>query len=152
MRAFLQPPAIVASSSDDVDLFPCILSNVAGHQSAGLGVEGHPPDVSKSPRPQFPTRAVLPDKWIVGRNGVGTAVLGCSWIDSDDRAQQRRCVLPIVLWVIGAATVPDGEIEHSIGTEQNRSAVVVAPWLIHFEQLLFGLGIDRPTIGRSCKP
>ena len=70
---------------------------------------------------------------IVGRDAVGVLRRRATHVDADNRAQQRLRVLTVAARIVGRAAVADAEVEHAVGPEAHRAAVVVGEGLLDLE-------------------
>jgi hypothetical protein len=70
IACFPNPPAVVATRFDDIDLFETILADIAGKQSPGLRVEREPPRIAEPERVDLRHCVLLVDERIVAWNQV----------------------------------------------------------------------------------
>ena len=117
-------PAAVVARLDQVGEFPQVLAIVSDPQVAGLGVDGHPPRIAVSERPDFAAGTFHFQKRVVGRDRVLHSGGRMIDVDSQNFAEQIACVLSgeVVVGVGGA--VAGGDVQHAVVAEHGRAAVV----------------------------
>ena len=93
-----------------------------------MPVEAHAPRIAKAIGPDFRPGLGRLDERIVGRDGVGLAVLLAVHVDAQDRRQQIADVLAGVERVgrVRAGAVAGGDVEEAVGAEVQVAAVVAA--------------------------
>ena len=134
-------PAVVLSARAggrlEVDLLPGVLANVGDVHVAGGAVEGEAPGVPEARRPDRVEHAAVPDEGVAGghegRRGVH--------VEAQHLAQVGRAVLGAVARVVGAAAVPEGDVEVAVGAEGDLAAVVVREGLVLSDDLLDDGGV-----------
>ena len=118
LARLIRAPAMVAATLHEMNHFPQLPADIAAPQTP-LGVEADLPRIAKAEGPDFRPGLRCLQKRIVGRNGVGLAVVRMIHVDAQDGRQQIADVLSGVQRVGrgGDLGVPGGNVEHAIGTE-----------------------------------
>ena len=124
VTSLVDAPAAVVARLDQVGEFPQVLAIVSHPQAAGLGVDGHPPRIAVSERPDFAPRPFYVQKRVVGRNRVLHSRGWMIDVDSQNLAEQIACVLSgeVVVGVGGA--VAGGDVQHAVVAKHGGAAVV----------------------------
>ncbi len=139
---FTQRPAVVAPLGDDVDLFPQVLADVRCPEVPRLAVEGDPPQVAESGRPDFRRVARLADVGIVFRNAVAHVRGRVIDVDPQDLPQQRVALLAVAVRVVAAAAVTQADVQFAVGPK----AIVPPLWF------QYGCGILMTSFSDSFTP
>ena len=70
-------------------------------------------------------------------------------VDAQDRAQQRRCILAVPLWVVVATAFAERDIEHVAWAELDLAPVVAREWLLDFQKQHAAVRVRTVTTSRS---
>jgi hypothetical protein len=137
--SFHNVPAVVFAARTghrlEVHFLDEILADVGDEEVAGRPVEGEAPGIAQSVRPDLAKNARLSDEGVSRRDGVrGDAGLH---IEPQEIPEQRGAVLGVLELVVGAAAVPQGNVEKAVRTEGELPGVVVGGGLRDEEQHLF---------------
>ena len=111
-----------------VDLLARALADVADIDVAVRGIEAHAERVAQAQVPDL-VGAGFADEGIVRRDGVVARRVGGKIVavdvEPEDFSQQRVDVLRVVVGIVAAAAVADGDVEIAVRTEADKAAIVV---------------------------
>src|SRR5262249_36004589 len=128
---FAHAPPVVASSRDDIDLFPRVLTDVADPKIARLSIEREAPGIPKAVGEDLLLRRRAAAEWIVRRNGIGLPPLD---VDAEHLTEEHPRVLRALSGIPRRATVTEAGIQKAVGAEDDVAAVVVRVRLIEREE------------------
>src|SRR5262245_38772831 len=123
-RTLKDPPSVIASESDDVNLFDNILSDIAGVKHSRGAVERTAEWVAKPGGIDFIASRRRAEEWIGRRRDVRRGPV-CIHINAQHLPQQLVVILRAVAGVIRAAAVAHPDVQESIRAEIDPSAVVI---------------------------
>lgn len=134
--AFHRIPSVVAALLDDVDFFPRVLSYISSPQGTRCSIKTESPRITQAICVNFfPVSVAVSGKRIVRGNAVRLAIGRVVYVDAKNLAKQGAAILPVVLRITPGPSVSGGDIQVSVRSERQLTAVVVA----------VGLGNDRIT-------
>jgi hypothetical protein len=151
--AFEGVPAVVATSLNQVDLFSGVLAYVADPEVTSRAVKRKAPGIAKAVGPYLGSGIASSTgrsgKRIIGRDSVVAIAGRIIDIDSQDRSQQSGRVLTVAVWIATTTAVAEPNVKITVGTESQRSAVVVAERLRDFKDDEFGRSVRDIGIRRN---
>ena len=151
VKALANVPSVITTLTDQNNLLPQPLADIARPKVARLAVKAHAPDVAQPIGPNLRAGPGSFHERVVFRNRVREIALPAIDIDADDRGEQRREVLTVSMGIVARPAVAVAHVQKSVRPEEDRRTVVVAVRLVDGEDhLLTGrIGTIRIVLGRA---